>query len=217
MDLARYRRRFVDTLRSLWYRARYERARVSEFPFDEPKFHDLVLYIANAFRDDERFGRIKHAKLIYNSDFRAYRRLGHPISGATYIKDTWGHNPKQLLTAERDLEAQGLARIVVGAGEEEPRFIPDTERRRLIPTGDDVKPVTLSRSEVAIVDEVIDEYRRTPGIAMSDESHKTLGWRIAKWHEEIPYASVSLAKPSERDLEHGRTVARKLRELGLPE
>jgi hypothetical protein len=179
------------------------------FPYDERKFYELVLYIANAFKEDTQFGRIKLAKLIFNSDFRAMRKLGHPISGATYIKDTWGHNPTQLLNAELDLQAEDLAEIVIGEGEEEPRFIRDDERRRLVPrrSGDSRY---FSAEELALVDSVIEEYRTTPAIAMSEESHKTLGWQIAEWRKPIPLETAFVAKPTERDLELGRAIAERL-------
>lgn len=177
--------------------------------YDESKFYELVLYIADAFRDDATFGRIKLAKLVFNSDFRAMRELGHPITGVTYIKDTWGHNPRELLLAELDLQAEDLVEIIIGAGEEEPRFIQHDERRRLIPRrGGD--PEHFSSEELRIVDAVIEEYRDTPAKAMSDESHKTLGWQIADWKQEIPVESVSLGKPTERDLKDARTVAERL-------
>src|SRR4051794_28847101 len=108
-------------------------AREAHFPYDETKFYELVLYIAGTFKNDPTFGRIKLAKLIFNSDFRALRELGRPISGVTYIKDTWGHNPKQLLLAELDLSAEEDAEIIIGTGEEEPRFVAHDDRRRLVP------------------------------------------------------------------------------------
>lgn len=78
---------------------------IKRFPYDEATFYELVLYIASAFKDDVTFDRIKLAKLIYNVDLRAMREFGRPVSGVTYIKDTWGHNPTQLLNAELDLQA----------------------------------------------------------------------------------------------------------------
>jgi hypothetical protein len=182
---------------------------IKRFPYDEETFYELVMYIAGAFREDFTFGRIKLAKLIFNSDFRAMRELGQPISGARYIKDTWGHNPTQLLNAELDLQASGEVDIIIGDGEEEPRFIRDDDRRRLVPK-EDVEPRRLTSDQRAVVDAVIEEFRTTPAIAMSDESHKTLGWRIAEWRKEIPIESVFLAKPTARDLEEGRVVAERL-------
>ena len=183
------------------------------FEYDEEKFYELVVYIADAFRDDPTFGRIKLAKHIFNSDLRAIRELGRPISGATYIKDEFGHNPKELLYAELELSAEGVAEVVIGEGEEEPRFIRDDERRRLIPnrradTG------YFTSEDLRIMNTVIEEYGTTPATAMSDESHKTLGWQVADWRKPIPLESVFLGKPTPRDLEEGRAVAARLGLLG---
>jgi hypothetical protein len=181
----------------------------SPYRYDESKFYELVLHIAYAFKHDPGFGRIKLAKLIFNSDARAMRELGHPITGATYVKDTWGHNPRELLLAELDLQAENLARIVIGEGDEEPRFIRNDDRRRLVPRRDgDAEQFTSD--ELRIVDGVIDEYRKTPASAMSDESHKTTGWQIAEWRKPIPIESVTASKPTERDLNEGRAVAERL-------
>jgi Protein of unknown function (DUF4065) len=179
------------------------------FPYDETKFYELVLYIADAFKTDTTFGRIKLAKLIFNSDVRAMFELNRPIAGVTYIKDTWGHNPKQLLLAELDLQAAGDAEIVIGEGEEEPRFIAHDERRRLVPRRKP-DPQAFTSDERGLIDAVIEEYRTTPAIAMSEESHKTLGWRLAEWHKPIPLETVFVSKPTARDREAGRAVAKRL-------
>jgi hypothetical protein len=206
MDLTRYTRGIVDTLQRLWYRATGEAAHMKH-PYQQQKFYELVLYIAWTFKDDPSFGRIKLAKLLFNSDFRHFRETGHPISGATYIKDEFGHNPKQLLHAELDLEARGDSYFVYGESEEEPRFIADKDRRRLIPKRRGKVEEFLSPSEKRMVDAVLLEYRETPAIAMSEESHKTLGWRIADWREAIPYESVFLRKPGADDRARAQKIA----------
>lgn len=179
-----------------------------DFEYNERKLYEMVVYFLDAFRDDATLGRIKLAKLIYNSDFRAMRRFGRPITGATYIKDTFGHNPKQLKIVALDLEAAGDAREQRG-DDEEPREIESTTPRRLIlREGRHARTELFTTEELALLDEVIAEYRETPGIAMSDEAHKTLGWRLASDNEVIPYESVYLSEPTRDDLVHAERVAR---------
>jgi hypothetical protein len=177
-------------------------------PYHEPKFYELVLYVADAFKNDPKFGRIKLAKLIFNIDRRSMRQLNRPITGVTYRKDTWGHNPVQLLLAELDLAADEAAEIVIGEGEEEPRFIRHDDRRRLVPK----RPghPDLSPEEQEIVDGVLAEFRDTPAKALSDESHKTLGWQIAEMRAEIPIESVLVEQPTERDLAQAQATARRI-------
>jgi hypothetical protein len=217
MDLIRSGRFILDRLRGVWYRASYGR-QMSEFPYQKQKFYEMVLYIAGAFKDDKKFGRIKLAKLIYNADFRAYRRYGEPISGATYIKDEFGHNPLQLMHAELDLVAQERATEIRGEGDEdEPRYIDPKDRKRLVPEPGRGDPNLdlLPQRDIDQLDEVIDEYRTAPAVSMSDESHKTLGWRVAAWKERIPYSSALLGKPRPGDLAHAAEVAR-ARKLDFP-
>ena len=52
--------------------------------YDAKKFCELVLYIAKRSEDDPRFCAVKLNKIMYYSDFGAYRRLGQSITGANY-------------------------------------------------------------------------------------------------------------------------------------
>lgn len=177
-------------------------------PYDQSRFYELVLYVAHAFKNDPKFGRIKLAKLIFNIDRTAMRAFNRPITGVTYRKDTWGHNPVQLLLAELDLAAEEEAEIIIGEGEEEPRFIRHDERRRLVPKRPG-RP-DLSPEELQIVNGVLAEFRTTPARALSDESHKTLGWQVAEMRDEIPIESVLVEQPTERDLVQAQATARRI-------
>src|SRR6266540_3889807 len=54
--------------------------------YDAEKLKELILYVADRSRDDLNFGAVKLNKILYYADFYAYRRLGHPITGAEYQK-----------------------------------------------------------------------------------------------------------------------------------
>src|ERR1700733_4521543 len=58
--------------------------------FNRSKFKELVLYLSQRSAGDEGFGAVKLNKLLYRSDFEAYRLLGRPITGETYIKQEFG-------------------------------------------------------------------------------------------------------------------------------
>lgn len=79
--------------------------------FNEAKFRALIVYVAEQSRDDPFFGATKLNKILYYSDFRAYRELGHSITGADYQKLDEGPAPRQLLPIRRALIAEGLIRI----------------------------------------------------------------------------------------------------------
>ena len=65
--------------------------------FDGSKFRELVLYIAEQSEGDPRFGAVKLNKILYYSDFEAFRVLGESITGATYRKLSEGPAPLQML------------------------------------------------------------------------------------------------------------------------
>lgn len=67
------------------------------FRLNKEKFRELILYVANMSRNDPDFGAVKLNKILYYADFRAYRELGRPISGAAYRKLSEGPAPRQLL------------------------------------------------------------------------------------------------------------------------
>jgi hypothetical protein len=193
---------------------RYRIARYS--PDDEPrvrydgnKFNELVLYVAYAYKADKTFGRIKLAKIIFNSDLRSMQRHGHPITGVTYIKDTWGHNPVQLRHAELDLVYDNLATIVRGEGEDEPRVLHPEDQQRLVPKRQG-RPA-YAPEDLKIVDSVIEDYREATAKEMSQESHEMVSWQIVpRMKQEIPLDSLLVAKPTERDLEASEAVAERL-------
>ncbi|MCY4653980.1 MAG: Panacea domain-containing protein, partial [Dehalococcoidia bacterium] len=79
-----------------------------KFIFDQIKFRELVLYIANRSQSDPLFGVVKLNKILYYSDFAAYRILGHPITGASYQKFNEGPAPQEML---------GQRRVMVDSGD----------------------------------------------------------------------------------------------------
>src|SRR4051794_5527864 len=83
---------------------------------DEVKLKELILYIAARMEEDDHAGqgRIKLAKLLWLSDFEAYRRIGNSITGARYVADELGPAPVDELLAVRDLEGSGDLSIEAG-------------------------------------------------------------------------------------------------------
>ncbi|HET9676409.1 MAG TPA: hypothetical protein VFP21_02770, partial [Solirubrobacterales bacterium] len=77
-----------------------------DIEFESEKFRELILYIAKRLGPEAALGQVKLAKLLMASDFGAYERLGTSITGATYEKWPQGHLPRELLLAQRDLEAE---------------------------------------------------------------------------------------------------------------
>ena len=55
-----------------------------EIEFDEVKFRELLVYIANKCENDIYFGATKLNKILFYSDFICYYMHGKPITGAEY-------------------------------------------------------------------------------------------------------------------------------------
>src|SRR5688500_7193326 len=77
--------------------------------FNRSKFKELVLYLAQVSEreDDEGFGMVKLNKLLYRTDFEAFRLLGHSITGETYEKQEFGPVARDLPIVLDELAADG--------------------------------------------------------------------------------------------------------------
>src|ERR1041384_212988 len=84
---------------------------MKEIVFDEHKFRELVLYIADRCQDDPRFGATKLNKILFYADFLHYGESGTPLTGATYRKLEHGPAPKQLLPTQTKLVSDGSAAL----------------------------------------------------------------------------------------------------------
>jgi hypothetical protein len=135
--------------------------------------------VARASVEDPRFGAVKLNKILYYSDFAAYRRLGHPITEAEYQNLEEGPAPRELLPARRALEEAGAARI-----ERRPYY--NGTQQRLVALRDP-DPKTFTDEELVIVDEVIKQFWFLDGRAVSELSHREFGWVATSRGDTIPY------------------------------
>lgn len=174
---------------------------MAEPEFDPKKFNELIVYIAKRLGPEAALGRVKLAKLLMWSDFGAFARLGKPITGATYEKWEHGHLPRQLLLAQRDLEASG--RIAT-----EPV---DYYGKRLshITAISDPDMSEFSEDELAVIEGAIRRYGHESASYLSEISHHEVGWRLAQMKENIPYATVFLGAGgvAEADIRRGEELA----------
>lgn len=170
-------------------------------PFKRRKFEELVVYIARRLGPEAALGRVKLAKLLMQSDFGAYRRLGQSITGATYEKWEHGHLPRELLLAQRDLEAAGdIATETV-----------DYFRKKLkhITALRDPDLSEFSEDELAIIEGALRHFGHESATYLSNLSHRELGWRLAQWKEVIPFRTVFLGVGgvTELDIRRGEELA----------
>ena len=168
---------------------------------DDVKLRELILYIAARMERDDHAGqgRIKLAKLLWLSDFEAFRRYGKSITGARYVADELGPAPVDELLAMRDLEGSGYLVLEPGYDRQKlPRAKrpPDTE--------------VFDEGELAVVDEMLNRYRAWTGKQLVDLAHEFPGYKIAEMGDEIPLRSVYIPAegPSATDIARAEDVAR---------
>jgi hypothetical protein len=155
--------------------------------FHAEKLLELIQYFATraAETGDQTFGRTKLAKLLYYTDFGAYREWGEPVTGVTYGHLPYGPCPNSLEFYETVLVAEGSAvQTLVPMGE--------YEQKRLQPTGPFVRQF-LSASEIRHAEAVFDRLRRLSASQVSDLSHDEPGWIMTDLGETIPYSTAVLS------------------------
>jgi len=174
---------------------------LSKNVYSEEKLRELILYIAQKSKDDLRCGAVKLNKLLYYSDFTAYRLLGRSITGAEYQHLPEGPAPRRGLPAQERLKRDGAMEM---------RYKPSVvgEPIHLIVPKRQPYPI-FSKEEKAIVNRIIKEFWNLTGSELSDKSHKEFGWRLTKLGETIHYrtAWLSVSPLTEEQLEFGKKVA----------
>ncbi len=165
------------------------------------KFRELLLYVAEKSADDPRFGAVKLNKILYYSDFGAYRILGHSISGDDYQHLEEGPAPVHLLTARKELIEDGDAKLVTRSYFARPQQVLVAERR--------ANTQTLTSEELDIVDQVIEALLEYDGRQVSDLSHQEFGWKTTNEREVIPYftAWISSEPLTPEQVDKGLEVA----------
>jgi hypothetical protein len=166
------------------------------------RFRELIVYASKKSQQDPYFGTVKLGKILYYSDFRAYERLGQPITGMVYFRLAHGPAPKALMPVRRELEEEGairIARLNIGQYVED-RTIALREPYLSLFTGD----------ELRIVDTVIDELWSQNAMQVADASHD-MRWRTLRDGDLLPYEFAFLDdRITEDDISRGDELARKL-------
>ena len=154
--------------------------------YNESKFVELVLYVADRLRGDQAGGATKLNKVLYFADFAHVRRTGRPITGAEYQKLDRGPAPRRLVPVRRRLVECGEAEVV------REDFL-GYEQHRLVP----LRPADLSvfdADELATIDKVLADLESLTAKQVSDLSHEEPGWQLSDDGQIIPYETALIAK-----------------------
>jgi|ERR1043166_1274576 hypothetical protein len=157
------------------------------------KLKELVVYIAKRSEGDQFFGAVKLNKLLFYSDFLSYLKNGKPITASNYVRREFGPCPagfKKISDAMRKGGDIAIQRGTVNG-------LPQQKTLALR----DPDASMFSGEEIALVEQVLQEFSSHTGMEISDASHRFLGWKLAKEGERIPYsvALVNVKQPSLSD------------------
>jgi hypothetical protein len=168
---------------------------------DERKLKELILYIDARMREDRHAGQgpVKLAKLLWLSDFEAYRRIGRSITGTTYVSAPLGPEPVDGVPEDLDSERSSEPALDVAEGHQ---GLPSP--RRPPPAG------LFSPNELALVDEILNRYERWTGRQLVDLAHEHPGSLLVEPGEDVPYESVFISSepPPPAAVELGRRLIR---------
>jgi uncharacterized phage-associated protein len=153
--------------------------------YDEAKFIELLLYVAEKLADDPEGGATKLNKALWWSETAHLRMHGRPITGAVFQKLPQGPAPRRLVPV-RDALVHGRQALV------EKQWYRGYAQDRLIPTRS-ADLDRLSASEREIVDQVIESMKDKNAAHVSDETHQEMGWRMVEFGETIPLSAAFLA------------------------
>lgn len=170
--------------------------------YDEDRFRELILYIADKCSDDPDFGATKLNKILFYSEFFSYGKYGESITKMPYFRLRNGPAPKYLKPISDQMVEDGQIAI-----QPKPRF--GFTQVRTIPLREaDLKK--LNARDIAIVDEVINALCGVNASRISLYSHLEIGVRIVDEKEEIPHHSVFLSKLplTKYDIERGLELAK---------
>jgi Protein of unknown function (DUF4065) len=154
------------------------------------RLRELILYVSEKSKHDEKFGAIKLNKILYYADFIAFKKYGEPITGAQYMRLDKGPAPTHLMPVREDMLAKNEITIV--------------QRDYWTQTQKVVKPLRpanldlFSGREIALVDGIIDELWQMDAYEVSQRSHNR-GWKAATERDAIPYEAIFL---SDEGLDH---------------
>jgi hypothetical protein len=170
--------------------------------FNRERFDELVLLFSARSESDPRMSRVKLNKLLYRADFEAFRRFGHSLTGATYIRGEHGPMASELPAAETRLGGKGYLAWKHEAAGPHIQKIPEA---RVQP-----EPALFSPDELEVIDSALHELREHGGKGAREWSHReSAGWNLVDDGKAIPYetAYVSTKRPDQSLFQRAKRLA----------
>ncbi|MDO8389042.1 MAG: Panacea domain-containing protein [Actinomycetota bacterium] len=175
--------------------------------YDERKFTELIVYVADRLQVDRSGGATKLNKVLFFADFAHVRRTGRPITGAIYQKLQHGPAARRLRPVRDELIGKGQAEL------RQEEFL-GYQQHRLVP----LRPADLSvftDDELATINKVLADLEGLNGTQVSDLSHDEAGWRLVELGDDIPYEAALVGARQVSTPTSQRLVREAAERLGL--
>ena len=150
--------------------------------YDEAKFTELLLHVAERLRSDRAGGATKLNKVLFFADSAHVRRSGRPITGADYQKLPQRPAPRRPKPVRDALVASGEARV------EREEFLGNEQHRLVALRSADL--TVFSQVELETIEQVLADLEGLNARQVSDLSHEEAGWRLVDEGEVIPYEAA---------------------------
>ncbi|MDQ6678110.1 MAG: Panacea domain-containing protein [Acidobacteriota bacterium] len=142
-------------------------------------------------------------KILLFSDFLAFAELGEPITGFEYQKLPNGPAPRRSVPIRQAMTRSGEL------GMQELRLRNGRMMHKIV----NLRAPNLalfSAAQISLVDSVIEVLAGADADAVSELSHRLMGWKVAQMGGTIPYETIFLSNEalSDDDIQRRVEVAR---------
>lgn len=159
--------------------------------FNRKKFKELILYVTSQCEKDKFWNATKLNKILFYSDFLAFRDRGESITGAEYFALERGPAPRALVPVRDEMIQDKDLAIERRTFQHRPMALREADY------------TVFTGQDIAIVNKVIAALKDKNAEAVSEMSHAFLGWkaawaegRVTKENVTIPYGSVFVSNAS---------------------
>jgi hypothetical protein len=155
--------------------------------YDEPRFAEIVLYVAKGIEGDPTGGATKLNKILFFADFSYQRTHGRPITGAEYKRLENGPVPRRLKPVREGLIESGAAFLRKDDyfGYQMDRLVANREPKSNV----------LDAEEKKALDLMIASLWNCTATEVSELSHKEMAWQLVGDGEPIPYEYAYVVQP----------------------
>ena len=158
--------------------------RISNHRLNKAKYRELVLYITKEMQTDKTASTVGVNKVLFYSDFAAYRVHGTPITGALYRKYNEGPAAENMLQCIEELEEEGVIEVDVRA-----HVMGDIKYLKL---KKDIDPDLneVKQHELEFINEAIDYLKGKLPQEIIDLATRDHLWMDTLHFDEIPYSEA---------------------------